>query len=105
MTTINEDGCVVFGPRSISCPKWPVRVIGMQGLWRYVGTYGEPGTFPIMVEVIGPYFPNNPERNGGRSRLISIDKIKYAGRSAKPVDVLHVQTTAVSNEAKRARRR
>jgi hypothetical protein len=57
------------------------------------------------VEVIGPYFPGNPSRNGGRSRVFYLDKLKYAGKNAKPIDVLHVETTAISDEAKRARRR
>jgi hypothetical protein len=72
----------------------------MQGLWRYIGPLNSES-----VEVIGPYFPGNPSRNGGRSRIFKIEQIKYAGKSAKPVDVLNVETTALSNDAKRARRR
>jgi hypothetical protein len=34
--TIDENGCIVFSPRSKACPSWPVRIAGMQGLWRYV---------------------------------------------------------------------
>ena len=108
MPVIDDNDCIEFGPKSRTCPKWPVRVIGQQGLWRYVGTYGSSlsrNDAPIIIEVIGPYFPNSPERNGGRSRIFPLEKIKYAGKNAKPIDVLHVQTTAISEEAKRARRR
>lgn len=100
MTVINDENCLEFSPRSKSCPSWPVRVAGMQGLWRYIGPLNLE-----TVEVVGPYFPGNPSRNGGRSRIFKIDQIKYAGKSAKPVDVLNVEATALSNEAKRARRR
>lgn len=100
MTTIDENNCLVFGPRSKACPSWPVRVAGMQGLWRYIGPLNQE-----TVEVIGPYFPGNPSRNGGRSRLLNIEQIKFAGKLAKPVDVLSVETTAISLEAKRALRR
>jgi len=104
MPSITDNSCIEFGPRSTACPSWPVRVQGMQGLWRYVGiTKQDEDT--TYVEVIGPYFPNNPARNGGRSRIINLDLIKYAGRSAKPVDVISVATTAISHEAQRARRR
>lgn len=102
MNTIDENGCLVFGPRSRTCPKWPVRVVGMQGLWRYVGIVPDSNTYgDIFVEVIGPYFPSNPSRNGGRSRVFNIDKLKYAGKIAKPVDVLNVETTAISQRAQR----
>jgi hypothetical protein len=100
LTTINEDNCLEFTSRSKACPSWPVRIAGMQGLWRYIGPLNSES-----VEVIGPYFPGNPARNGGRSRIFKIEQIKYAGKSAKPVDVLNVETTALSNDAKRARRR
>ena len=106
MPVIDSNDCIEFGPRSRTCPKWPVRVVGQQGLWRYVGPAdGDPYIGSNLIEVIGPYFPNNPERNGGRSRVFSVDKVKYAGKNAKPIDVLHVQTVAISDEAKRARRR
>ena len=105
VTTINEDDCLIFTPRQSACPTWPVKVAGMQGLWRYKGVANTSATYGDYVEVIGPYFPNSPERNGGRSRILKIDQIKYAGKSAKPVDVLDVQVSAISNEAKRARRR
>lgn len=112
MTAIDDNGCLEFGPRSKACPKWPVRVQGMQGLWRYVGPVIQKAPKGIFdssavtkIEVIGPYFPNNPSRSGGRSRIVSIDTIKYAGKSAKPIDVLSVETQAISQEAQRARRR
>lgn len=100
MNAIDDIGCIEFGSRSKACPKWPVRIQGMQGLWRYVGTVNN-----TKAEVIGPYFPNNPSRNGGRSRIVSIDTIKYAGKLAKPIDVKSVETEAISQEAQRARRR
>jgi hypothetical protein len=100
LTTINESNCLEFTARLKACPSWPVRIAGMQGLWRYVGPLNSES-----VEVIGPYFPNNPDRNGGRSRIFKVNQIKYAGKSAKPVDVLNVASTALSDEAKRARRR
>jgi|ERR1700754_358858 len=96
MTVINENNCLVFSARSKACPSWPVRVIGMQGLWRYTGPVNQEN-----VEVIGPYFPSNPSRNGGRSRILKIDQIKYAGKLAKPVDVLNVEATAISKRAQR----
>lgn len=96
MTVIDEDNCLVFSPRSKACLQWPVRIAGMQGLWRYVGPLNSE-----TVEVIGPYFPGNPSRNGGRSRIFNINQIKYAGKSAKPVDVLSVETTAISQRAQR----
>lgn len=99
MNQIDEDGCIVFSPRAKACPKWPVRIKGVQGLWRYVGIVTN-----TKAEVIGPYFPNNPTRNGGRSRIVSIDTIKYAGKTAKPIDVISVETQALSTEAKRHRR-
>jgi hypothetical protein len=107
--TIDENGCIVFSPRSKACPSWPVRIAGMQGLWRYVSPLPRKIHFtitgnendPQMVEVIGPYFPNNPDRNGGRSRIFPINKVKYAGKLAKPVDVLNVETTAISQRAQR----
>lgn len=106
MPTFDSDGCVEFGPRSKTCPKWPVRVVGQQGLWRYVGIVPDSNTWnEVFVEVIGPFFPGNSSRNGGRSRILNINKLKYAGRNAKPVDVLSVEATALSLEAKRARRR
>jgi hypothetical protein len=100
---IDENGCIIFGPRTKACPSWPVRVAGMQGLWRFVKQMPWPNL--DYVEVIGPYFPNNSTRNGGRSRLINIDNIRYAGKNAKPIDVINVEAQALSNEAKRARRR
>lgn len=96
MTTIDDNGCLDFGPRSKTCPSWPVRVVGMQGLWRYVGVVNN-----TKAEVIGPYFPGNPSRNGGRSRIVSIETLKYAGKRAKPVDVISVETTAISLRAQR----
>jgi hypothetical protein len=100
--TIDENGCIVFSPRSKACPSWPVRIAGMQGLWRYIGVVPDSNTLDeVFVEVIGPYFPNNPERNGGRSRIFPINKVKYAGKLAKPVDVLNVETTAISQRAQR----
>lgn len=104
MTTINDDGCLEFGPRSKTCPSWPVRVIGMQGLWRYIGPVDEPQPM-AAVEVIGPYFPGNPSRNGGRSRVFYLDKLKYAGKRAKPIDVMSVETRALSLQVQRDRRR
>lgn len=102
MTTIDENGCLVFGPKSKTCPSWPVRVAGLQGLWRYVGIVPDSNTLnQVFVEVIGPYFPGNPSRNGGRSRIFPIDKLKYAGKTAKPVDVISVETTALSRRAQR----
>lgn len=97
-TAIDDDNCLVFGPRSKACPSWPVRVAGMQGLWRYIGPLN-----PETVEVVGPYFPNNPSRNGGRSRIFKIDVIKYPGKHAKPIDVLNVQATDISMRAQRRR--
>jgi hypothetical protein len=108
MAAIDSDGCIQFSPRSKTCPSWPVRIVGMQGVWRYLNPM-TPADMEVSsvthVEVIGPFFPNSPERNGGRSRIFSIDKLKYAGKSAKPIDVQNVEATALSNEAKRARRR
>lgn len=104
MTAIDDNGCIEFGPRSKACPSWPVRVQGMQGLWRYVGQL-QSANSGNMVEVIGPYFPNNPSRSGGRSRIVSLDKLKYAGKNAKPIDVRSVETEAISLQAKRAQRR
>lgn len=97
---IDEDRCIVFGPRSKSCPSWPVRIVDMQGLWRYV----EP-LHGGYVEVIGPYFPANPARNGGRSRIFPLDQLKYPGKKFKPVDVISVETRALSDQVKRDRRR
>jgi hypothetical protein len=110
MTAIDDNGCIEFGPKSKACPSWPVRVQGMQGLWRYLGPLAQAidmnrGAIVTHVEVIGPYFPNNPARNGGRSRIVSLDQIKYAGKNAKPIDVISVETQAISSEAQRARRR
>ncbi len=106
MPHVDDKGCLVFGPRSQTCPKWPVRVTGFQGLWRYVGIVPDSNTFhDIFVEVIGPYFPGNPSRNGGRSRIININRLKYAGKNAKPVDVISVETHAISLDAQRAQRR
>jgi len=100
-TIIDEKGCLVFGPRSRTCPSWPVRVIGFQGLWRYIGPAVQDADGTIhYVEVIGPYFPSNPSRNGGRSRIFNISKLKYAGKLAKPVDVISVETRALSNQVK-----
>lgn len=102
MTTLDEEGCLVFGPRTKTCPSWPVRVVNMQGLWRLVGIVPDSNTFnDIFVEVIGPYFPGNPSRNGGRSRIFNIDKLKYAGKLAKPVDVLNIETVTISQRAQR----
>jgi hypothetical protein len=97
---LNDDDCIEFGPRQSACKGWPVRVSYQQGLWRYAAVIDDD-----HVEVIGPYFPGNPSRNGGRSRIFHLSKLKYAGKSAKPLDVLDVQATAISNDAKRARRR
>jgi len=78
----------------------------MQGLWRYVGLVDGDPDFQIQaVEVIGPYFPGNPSRNGGRSRVFYLDRLKYAGKRAKPIDVLNVETQALSLQAQRDRRR
>lgn len=101
MTSIDDNDCIIFTPKQTTCPAWPVRVSGMQGLWRYVGPLED----LQHVEVIGPYFPNNPDRNGGRSRIVKLATIKYAGKNAKPVDVISVETQAISSEAQRARRR
>lgn len=100
MPKLNEENCMEFTPRQIACPGWPVRVANQQGLWRYIGPIN-----PETVEVIGPYFPGSPHRNGGRSRLLNIEQIKYAGKTARPVDVISVEATALSQEAKRAKRR
>lgn len=110
MPTIDDSGCIEFGPRSKTCPSWPVRIVGMQGLWRYLGPIAqtidmEKGPLYTHVEVVGPFFPGNPSRNGGRSRIFNIKQLKYAGKSAKPVDVISVESSALSLEAKRARRR
>ena len=103
---IIDDGCIQFTAKQITCPKWPVRVAGMQGLWRYVGIVPDSNTLnEVSVEVIGPYFPSNSARNGGRSRIIAIGLLRYAGKHAKPIDVISVETQAVSNDAKRAGRR
>lgn len=96
MTYLETDGCLQFTPRQTTCPSWPVRIAGMQGLWRFVGPINE-----THVEVIGPYFPGNPARNGGRSRIVSLDKLKYAGKRSKPIDVRDVETEAVSKRAQR----
>jgi hypothetical protein len=102
MIQIGDNGCLVFSSRSKTCPSWPVRVVGKQGLWRYVGIVPDSNTFgDIFVEVIGPFFPSNPSRNGGRSRIVNIDELKYAGKHAKPVDVLNVESTAISQRAQR----
>jgi hypothetical protein len=63
---------------------------GLEYLWRY-----------FRRSWIGPFFPSNPSRNGGRSRIVNIDKLKYAGKHAKPVDVLNVESTAISQRAQR----
>jgi hypothetical protein len=102
---VDDKGCLVFGPRSLTCPPWPVRVTGFQGLWRYVGVIPNHNNIDTWVEVIGPYFPGNPSRNGGRSRIININRLKYAGKNAKPVDVISVETHAISLDAQRAQRR
>ena len=106
MPVIDDNDCIEFGPKSRACVGWPVRIAGMQGLWRYTGVaVGYANGESAYVDVVGPYFPNNPERNGGRSRIIKTELVRYAGKQAKPIDVLHVETTAISDEAKRARRR
>lgn len=110
MTSIDDNGCIEFGPRSKTCPLWPVRVQGMQGLWRYLGPLAQTidmskGAIVTHAEVVGPYFPSNPSRNGGRSRIVSLDRLKYAGKNAKPIDVRSVETEAISLQAQRARRR
>jgi hypothetical protein len=97
---LDESNCIIFNSKQTACPRWPVRVTGQQGLWRYIGPINSES-----VEVIGPFFPNNPERNGGRSRIIKLNQIKYAGRNAKPIDVTNVEVTAISEHAKRAQRR
>jgi len=110
---VDDEGSIVFSAKAKAAISWPVRIAGMQGLWRYVGPLPRKVEFTISgmeaedqrVEVIGPYFPGNSARNGGRSRIMSINHLKYAGKSAKPVDVISVETQALSNEAKRARRR
>lgn len=102
----NEEDCLVFeDEKTIVCPRWPVRIAGTQGLWRYVQPIGDWDSGWFHAEVIGPYFPGNPSRNGGRSRIVPVANIRYAGKSAKPVDVMSVETQTVSEEAKRARRR
>lgn len=104
MIVIDDNDCVVFTPKQKACPSWPVRVQGMQGLWRYIGPAdGDPFIGTNIVEVIGPYFPSNPERNGGRSRVFSADKLKYAGKSAKPVDVRDIGMEDISLRAQRRR--
>lgn len=102
MAVIGDDDCVVFTPRLKAPLRWPVRIANQQGLWRYVGPLKN--TSKKYVEVIGPYFPGNPSRNGGRSRIVHVDDLKYAGKHAKPVDVISVETTAISNQAKQTRR-
>lgn len=96
MNSFDENNCIVFSPRTKACPSWPVKIAGMQGLWRYIG----PVTSET-VEVIGPYFPGNPSRNGGRSRILKLSQLKYAGKIAKPIDVTNVETTAISKRAQR----
>ncbi len=104
MVEIDEDDCLVFGPRQITCPRWPVRVIGQQGLWRYVGPV-ETKEGWTHADVIGPFFPGSPSRAVGHSRILDIDTLKWAGKTAKPVDVIHPETIAVSLGAQNHGRR
>ncbi len=99
------DDCLHLSAKQIVCPSWPVRVEGMQGLWRYIKPVGDYDSGWAFAEVIGPYFPSNPSRNGGRSRIVSVHKLKYPGKRAKPIDVADIEARAVSEQAKRARRR
>jgi hypothetical protein len=101
----SEDDCLHLTARQVICPSWPIRIEGMQGLWRYIKPIGDYETGWAFFEAIGPYFPSNPSRNGGRSRIFRVDKAKYPGKRAKPVDVADPQSRAISEEAQRARRR
>jgi hypothetical protein len=103
-TEIDEDDCIVFTIARIVCPQWPVKVAGQQGLWRYVGPIETKDGW-THAEVIGPMFPGAASRSGGRSRILNIEELRYAGRNAKPVDVQHQETIAISNSAKHGGRR
>lgn len=94
----DEADCIYLSSKHIICPGDPIRIDGMQGLWRYIKPIGN-----SSFEAIGPYFPNNPSRNGGRSRIFNVDKAKYP-RRAKRIDVTDFDITAISEEAKRHKR-
>lgn len=99
MTYFDEDN-VVFRKDQVVEPGGPLRIEGRQGLWRYVARVG------AYVEVVGPYFPTNPSRNGERQRIFPIEQLKYPGKKIKPIDVApSAGVTAISEEAKRGRRR
>jgi hypothetical protein len=104
MAEIDEDDCIVFAFNQKTCPSWPIRVTGQQGLWRYVKPI-ETEEGWTHVDVIGPFFPGSPSRAVGHSRILHLDTIKYAGKTARPVDVLHPETIAISNNAKNHSRR
>lgn len=95
----DEADCVYLSSKQIICPGDPIRIDGTQGLWRYIKPISN-----FSFEAIGPYFPNNPSRNGGRSRIFNMDKAKYPGRKAKRIDVTDFNITAISEEAKRHKR-
>lgn len=101
----SPDDCLHLTSRQCICPKWPVKIAGTQGLWRYIKPVGDYDSAWAHVEVIGPYFPNSPHRNGGRSRIFSVDKVKYPGKRYKPIDVIDVEAHAISENAKRGRRK
>jgi hypothetical protein len=99
------DDCLHLSVRQVICPQWPIRIEGMQGLWRYIQPIGDYDSGWAHFEAIGPYFPSNPSRNGGRSRIFRVDKAKYPGKRFKPVDVADLEARAISQDAQRARRR
>lgn len=100
-----ENDCLHLNPRHCICVGDPVKVEGMQGLWRYIRPVGDYDSGWAHIEVVGPYFPRNPSRNGGRSRIFLIDKVKYPGKRFKPIDVHDIDAKAASTNAKRAQRR
>lgn len=89
------DDAVVFGKNKVVTFGEPLRIDGRQGLWRYIARTG------AYVEVVGPYFPTNPSRNGERTRIFPVDQLKYPGNKFKAIDVAPSPTvTAISEQAK-----
>lgn len=96
----DPDDRIVFRANQKAALGDPVRINGRQGLWRYTSRAG------AYVEVVGPYFPTNPSRNGERQRIFPIEELRYPGKKFKSIDVSpSPQVTAINQEAQRVRRK
>jgi ribosomal protein S16 len=96
----DDDDRIVFRANQRAAIGDPVRIEGRQGLWRYTARAG------AYIEVVGPYFPNSPSRNGERQRIFAIDTARYPGKKITARDVApSPQVTAMSEQAQRGRRK